>query len=192
MSPTTAGSTALAQPSARHAADDGFDALDDCHRRMLAVVDSLVGLVAAIERNGGVGADERAAAAAIGDFFSAVARRHHEDEERHVFPALLASDDPSLVDTALRLQQDHGWLEEDWLEIEPQVQSLATGIGGCDIDTLRAGVEVFAALYRDHIELEESLAYPEARARLDNGARRAMGREMAARRRAQRRDEVGG
>ena len=32
MSPTTAGSTALAQPSARHAADDGFDALDDCHR----------------------------------------------------------------------------------------------------------------------------------------------------------------
>lgn len=191
MSAMSMSSGEATSPAARHAADDGFDVLDDCHRRMLAVIDALANLVEVVESKG-AGADERAAATAIGDFFATVARQHHADEERYVFPALLASGDASLVDAALRLQQDHGWLEEDWLEIEPQVQSLAMGIGYCDIDTLRAGVDVFAALYRDHIELEESLAYPEARARVGTGERRAMGREMAARRRAQRREEAAG
>jgi hypothetical protein len=66
----------------------------------------------------------------------------------------------------LRLQQDHGWLEEDWLELEPQLQAVAHGYSWYDIDSLRHGVGVFTALYHDHIALEESLIYPEAKAHM--------------------------
>lgn len=163
--------------------DDGMAVLDAGHGRILAVVRALQALAEQV-RDERIDAESRACAAAIADFFCTVARRHHEDEERYVFPALLASGDESLVQAVLRLQTDHGWIEEDWLMLEPMVQSIATGIGHCDPDALQQGVEVFAALYRDHIALEESLAYPQARARLSEAAMHAMGRAMARRRRA--------
>jgi hypothetical protein len=42
---------------------------------------------------------------------------------------------------------------------------------------------VFTALYHDHMALEESLAYPEAKARIAKWEMQGMGREMAQRRR---------
>jgi hemerythrin-like domain-containing protein len=181
----TAVPVASMWPSSRDAREDGFVVLDACHRRMLAAVGALEELVAAIERGYPSDAD-RAHASSIAEFFSTTARRHHEDEERHVFPALLAGTDEAGRDAALRLQQDHGWIEEDWLELEPHVQAIATGYGHCDADVLRQGVAVFAALLREHIALEESLAYPQARSQLGAAGRRTMGREMAARRSAER------
>jgi hemerythrin-like domain-containing protein len=128
----------------------------------------------------------RSAADSIVRFFSTVARAHHEDEERHVFPPLVNSTNTALVHAVLRLQQDHGWLEEDWMEIAPHLQAIAGGHAGWDIDALRAGTHVFTELYRDHIELEESFIYPEARVQMNADSRRAMGREMATRHRAER------
>ena len=171
------------QPQA--AKEDGFVALDACHLRMLAAADGLEELVVTLDRDG-VTPAARASAAALADFYATTARRHHEDEERHVFPALLAGTDADIVQAVLRLQQDHGWLAENWMELSPHVEAIANGYGGYDMDTLRQGVEVFAALQRDHIALEESLVYPEARAQLGQAGRREMGREMAARRRAER------
>ena len=172
-------------PQPRATREDGFVALDACHLRMLAAADALEELVATLDRDG-VTPAARASAAAIADFYSTTARRHHEDEERHVFPALLAGPEANLVHAVQRLQQDHGWLEENWMELGPHVEAIANGYGGYDMDTLRQGVEVFAALQRDHIALEESLVYPEARTQLGQAGRREMGREMAARRRAER------
>ena len=43
-------------------------------------------------------------------------------EEQLVFPSLLADGDSEIVAHVQRLQQDHGWLEEDWLEIGPQLR----------------------------------------------------------------------
>ncbi len=174
-----------AWPTLFAAQEDGFVVLDACHRSMLERVAALEELVAAVDRDG-VSPAVRESAALIADFLSTTARQHHEDEERHVFPALLCSADADLVQAVLRLQQDHGWLEENWLELEPHVQAIATGYGCCDMDTLRQGVAVLVALYRDHIALEESLIYPQARAHLGRAGRRAMGREMAARRSARR------
>jgi len=164
---------------------DGFDVLDACHRQTLLTLDKLTALVS---RLGSSGMDEeaRATAAEIVHFFSTTARQHHEDEERHVFPKMVANDNPEIVQAVLRLQQDHNWLEEDWMELSPQVDAVACGLNWYDLDILREGVEVFAALSRDHITLEESLIYPQARANLRIGELREMGREMAARRRAQR------
>jgi len=167
------------------AAPDGFEALDACHREMLAKVDELCALVNRLEHQG-VDAAARESAGAIARFFTTTAREHHEDEERHVFPPLAESADPAVVQAVLRLQQDHGWLEEDWLELSPHVQAVAWGYGGYDIDTLREGSAVFAALLRDHIALEESFIYPQARGRMPPEGRREMGREMAARHRAER------
>ena len=167
------------------ASTDGFDVLDACHRQTLHTLDKLTDLVTRLT-NGGADPQARAMAAEIVHFFSTTARQHHEDEERHVFPNLAISEDPKVVQAVLRLQEDHNWLEEDWMEISPQVDAVACGLNWFDLDVLREGVEIFTALSRDHVELEESLIYPQARARLRVGERREMGREMAARRRAQR------
>jgi len=174
-------------PDTAHApqAIDGFDVLDACHRQTLFALGKLAALVARLR---GVGADAEAQAMAseVVAFFSTTSRQHHEDEERHVFPKMLESGDPEIVQAVLRLQQDHGWLEEDWLELSPQLDAVAAGQPALDVDLLHRHVEVFTALSHDHIGLEESCIYPQARARLGSSERREMGREMAARRRAER------
>ena len=162
----------------------GFATLDACHRRVLARVAELGALVAAIEA-GEITPAMRASAAAIAQFLGTEARRQHEDEERHVFPPLLAGGDAGLVQTVLRLQQDHGWLEKDWLELEPHVQAIATGYGTCDIDTLREGASILAALYEEHIGLEESIVYPAGRKRIGPAELDAIAWEMIGRRRTE-------
>ena len=80
----------------------------------------------------------------------------------------------------LRLKQDHGWMEQDWRELEPQLRGVADGQVGLDLDKLREDTRVFTALSHDHMALEESLIYPQARARLSVGERRDIGRALAA------------
>jgi len=72
------------------------------------------------------------------------------------------------------------------MELAPHLDAVASGQSWYDLDLLREGAAVFTALSHDHIALEESVIYPQARARLGSGDRREMGCEMAARRRAQR------
>ena len=167
------------------APDNGFDVLDACHRQTLFTLGKLAALVTRLKGRG-PDAEARAMASEIVRFFSTTARQHHEDEERHVFPTLIASGDADVVDAVQRLQQDHRWLQEDWMELSPMLDAVAAGQSWYDLDALREGAEVFTALSHDHIALEEFYIYPQARARLRPGERREMGREMAARRRAQR------
>lgn len=167
-----------ARPHAPHA--DGFDALDLCHRETVVALGKLAALVTRLAQHG---ADEasRALARAIVEHFDGVARPHHEDEERHVFPGLIARGDPALTQAVLRLQQDHDWLEEDWLEIGPHVAAVAAGQSWYDTALLREGAAVFSSLSIEHMALEESLIYPEARTHTGTAARHEMAREMAAR-----------
>ncbi len=165
--------------------DDGFNALDACHRQMLFSLGKLSALISRLYLFGH-DAEAQAMADEIVTFFSTTVRGHHEDEERHVFPRLAAGGDPAVVSAVLRLQQDHDWLEEDWMEIEPHLAAVASGRPGYDRDVLRDIAAAFTSLLHEHIALEESLVYPQARAALRAGERRAMGREMAERRRAQR------
>ena len=177
--------TGHAVASRHHATRDGFEILDECHRQTLAALHTLGELVARLAFEGD-SERVRAMAAQVVKFFSTTAREHHEDEERHVFPKALASGDDYVVQAVLRLQQDHSWLEEDWLQLSAHLNALAAGQSLWDLDFLREATEVFTALSHDHMALEESCAYPQARARLLAGERHEMGREMAARRRARR------
>ena len=135
-----------------------MDKLDATHRQVMVTLEQLQALVDRLEDDG-ITDETRAAAAKICAFFDGSARAHHAAEETHVFPVLLAGSDATLIRHVHRLQQDHGWLEEDWLELQPQLSALAEGYSWYDVAFLRAAVPVFAELYRDHIALEEDSVY---------------------------------
>ena len=140
-----------------------FSVLDDCHQQIAGHLDRLGALMDHLD-SAGVDLQARKEAAAIESFFSATSQRHHLDEETKVFPQLLASTDVDLVATVRMLQQDHGWIEEDWLAIAPQLRAIANGYNWYDPAELRHALQVFLELCREHIALEESLIYPEAKA----------------------------
>ena len=141
-----------------------FEALDATHREVMRTLERLQQWVDQLDAQGVVPAT-RAVAEEICGFFDGSARAHHAAEEQFVFPSLLASGDAVLVQHVRRLQQDHGWLEEDWLELQPQLRAVVEGYNWYDPDFLRAAVPVFTELYRDHIALEENIVYPESRRR---------------------------
>lgn len=141
-----------------------FDALDATHRQVLELLDQFDRLLDHVDANG---PDEEARRIArdIHAFFAGHAREHHAAEERQVFPPLLSGGNPEIVQHVLRLQQDHGWLEEDWLELAPQIEAIGSGYNWYDLAMLREALPVFRALYEEHIGLEESMIYPEAKRR---------------------------
>ena len=138
-----------------------FEALNQDHRAALQMLQSFKELVAELQDQG-LDEQSRQCAREIVAFFSGPGRHHHEDEEKTVFPGLLASKDPELIAHVHRLQQDHGWLEADWHELQPHVQSVAEGYNGYDLPLLVTALPVFEALYLDHIALEETVVYPAA------------------------------
>lgn len=141
-----------------------FDALDACHRDIQAHLAELRELAVQVA-NGGMSTSLRPAARDIEAFFSSTSREHHAEEEANVFPALLASGNPELANAVRTLQQDHGWIEENWLELAPRLRAMASGEGWTDETEFLNYVEVFLALMEGHIALEETLIYPESKAR---------------------------
>lgn len=138
--------------------------LDATHRRMLHTLDDLARLPDLLGT--AANAPQAAAmAAAACRFYGHTARAHHEAEETTVFPPLLQGGDAAWLAHVRRLQQDHMWLEEDWLELEPHLQAVARGHADGHAEFLRAALPEFSAICRDHIALEEAVIYPEARRR---------------------------
>jgi len=153
-----------------------FEVLDRTHREALQMLEAFDQLLAHVDENG-PDAVANANAQKIMGFFAGPGRQHHADEEALVFPPLLASGDTELVQHVRRLQQDHGWIEEDWLELAPQIEAIANGYNWYDLTMLRHALPVFTALYEEHIALEESLIYPEARRRREAEKAAAMERK---------------
>ena len=139
-----------------------FESLDHAHQAALRMLQSFKQLVAQL-KDGGLDDPARQSAREILAFFNGPGRHHHEEEESSVFPDLLASGDTDLIAHVHRLQQDHGWLEEDCRELAPHVQAVAEGYNGYELQLLVAALPVFDVLYRDHIALEETQVYPAAK-----------------------------
>ncbi len=165
-----------------------FEFLDSTHREIQQQLQQLHTLVDVIERNG-LNMATRDQVRNVLAYFNGEARQHHLDEEKHIFPALLNSQNAEIVLATEHLVQDHGWLEENWLQIAPSLEAASSGNLWFDPAELRHALEVFETLYLDHILLEESIAYPEAKKRLAAYDMAGMGREMA-KRRALKRKEV--
>lgn len=139
-----------------------FKSLDQAHQAALKMLASFRQLVQQLQDRG-LDDPARQSAREILAYFDGPGRDHHAQEESQVFPGLLASGDAELIAQVHHLQQDHGWLEEDWLELAPHVRSIADGYSGYDLGLMAAAVPVFESLYRDHIALEETQVYPAAK-----------------------------
>ena len=141
-----------------------FDALDACHQQIATHLNRLASLIHHIDAKG-VDDQARKEAGAIESFFSGTSRAHHAEEEKSVFPPLLTSSDEELVAAVRTLQQDHGWIEENWLALAPQLRSIALGNTWIDSAEFLHYAEVFLDLCREHIALEESMIYPQSKAK---------------------------
>jgi hypothetical protein len=108
-------------------------------------------------------ADEpaRAVAGAIEAFFSDTAGRHLDELERSLFPAALAGGDAGRIAAVRTMQQDRGWIEQDWLELAPQLRAIAQGNHWIDPAEFAHDVDVFEDLCRGHLAREAGLAGPE-------------------------------
>lgn len=140
-----------------------LETLNACHAQIQLHLNELAALAGRVEAQG-VDAAVQQGAGAIEAFFSGTSRQHHLDEERLVFPPLLASGDAVLATAVRSLQQDHGWIEENWLELAPQLRAIASGNNWIYEAEFQHDVEVFIALCRDHIAREEAQVYPEFKA----------------------------
>ena len=130
--------------------------LDAYHSQVRGHLDRLAALATRVESEQ-LGAETRAEACAIEAFFSGSMQEHHRREEASVFQPLLDSGDPELVTTARTLRQDHGWIEQNWIEIGPQLRAIAQGNHWVDPAEFMHGVEVFLELCYGHAALEETL-----------------------------------
>ena len=142
--------------------DQPFEALDTCHRQIQLHLADLQRMALHME-SAGLNEADRKLAGEIQEFFSHAAREHHEMEEKQVFPPLLASGNAELVEAVRSLQQDHGFLEENWIELGPQLRGIAEGNDWFDVAEFQHNVALYLALMSGHIALEESLIYPESK-----------------------------
>jgi len=155
--------------------DQPYEMLEACHERVERSLSLLLRLAEHLQRQG---ADEpaRDAARDVLRYFDVAAPHHHEDEERHVLPRLRQLGQAPLAD---RIAADHVLMHQAYQALRPGL--LALRDLGSVPDT--ASWPGFAALYREHILLEEGQAYPATRGGCDATLLAAMGAEMAARRR---------
>jgi iron-sulfur cluster repair protein YtfE (RIC family) len=143
-----------------------FQFLDDFHRHMHAELLNLNRLADELAQGGEPSPALRQRLKDAVHWFYTMGELHHRDEEMHVFPALLASSDRTVTETAYRLRQDHGWIEQTWLETGLMLLAVIDGSHSYDADAVCKSVRRFTQFSLDHLILEVLLAYPEARERV--------------------------
>ena len=67
-----------------------------------------------------------------------------------------------LVETVRMLQQEHTWIETRWSAIAPQLRALAAGQALGDAGGFIAAVQEFLQVLKLHMELEDTVIYPES------------------------------
>ena len=137
--------------------------LDAYHAQVRGHLDRLATLASAVE-SGELGTETRAEACAIEAFFSGSMQAHHRLEEASVFQTLLDIGDAQVVTAVHTLQQDHGWIEQNWIEVGPQLRAIAQGNHWVDPAEFMHGAEVFLELCYAHTALEETLVPVQSRA----------------------------
>lgn len=162
--------------------DEPFEMLVACHQRVQRMLGLLERLAAHLGEHG-LDDQARQAAQDVMRYFDLAGPAHHEDEERHVFPPLLAGADAALRAQVQRLQQDHQAMTQQWQALRADLTGVSTAtLPMPPTAVVQARWAAFAALYREHIVIEESLIYPQVRPLLNEPTLAAMGAEMARRR----------
>jgi hemerythrin-like domain-containing protein len=161
-----------------------FDMLEACHERVERTLNLLVRLHQHV-RTHGCDAQAEQAAQDILRYFDLAAPLHHQDEELHVFPPLLSGDDPAARDAARTLMLQHREMEISWSAMRQALLHLAavpSSEGKPALPLSESAVQSFVDLYRDHMRLEEDVAYPVAHRAIGEEQLAAAGTEMQSRR----------
>ena len=144
------------------AASTPFKALDACHLQIQQHLGELQRMAQHMQ-DAGLDEADRKLAGEIQEFFSSTSRAHHALEEAQVFPPLLQNGSDEIKAAVRSLQQDHGFIEENWIELGPQLRGIAEGNDWFDVAEFQHNVALYLALMNGHIALEESLIYPESK-----------------------------
>ena len=162
-----------------------FEMLAACHER----VERMLALQARLQQHLlDKGCDEpaRQAARDVMRYFDLAAPLHHQDEELHVFPPLLAGPHTGLHALVQRLIQEHRQMEAAWVQARSVLQAIADSSPAAGWTPLTPAqtqaLEDFSVLYRQHLEDENTIAYPAAQAALPPEAVQAMSEDMMQRR----------
>jgi hypothetical protein len=149
----------MTSPLVENAREDAAASLESLEAGRRQIQDWLDRLDALAERlqEEPLDGDLQAEAGAIEAFFSGTARRHPADEERSLFPSLLTSPDPARVAGARRLQQDHGWIEQNWNEMGPRLRALSEGNHWVEPEEFLHDAAVFRDLWAEHLALGREL-----------------------------------
>lgn len=128
------------------------------------------------------GADEEAqmGAASIRRYFNEAAPRHHEDEEVDMFPLLRDRHRDAATLAALdHVEADHLAMADLWRQLDAVLARLSAGEA---VTPDAALVARFAAMYDQHIDIEENVLLPALKRALGPADWNAVGRAMAERR----------
>lgn len=164
--------------------DHPLEMLEACHERIGAQCATLMRLAGHLAQYGGDRAAQEAARGVM-RYFDTAGRHHHEDEEQDLFPRLLAAatatERTRVASLIEQLHIEHTGMEQAWQALRVPLERIGKG-EAAQLDL--AAVRSFGGLYRSHIALEESELLPVARSLLVPETMAALGRAMAARRRA--------
>lgn len=159
--------------------------MSDCHRRIEMFLGTLVRVSEMIERP--LGAESRTALEASMKYFREAAPKHTADEEESLFPRLRQMQDPE-VESAIHqldpLEREHRRADLLHAEVDRLGQEfLRRGhLSSRDARLFRDSVSGLAAIYKEHIRIEDELVFPVAGRVLSRQDKAAIAAEMAARR----------
>jgi hemerythrin-like domain-containing protein len=161
------------------AARDVLDEMLGCHERIRRFT-AMAGQLAAAPA-----AEVAEAAAAVLRYFSVALPLHAEDEDLSLAPRLLATAVPAELRAALEaMTREHEPIEATLRDLAPLWSDLAAGdprpasLGAA----LDAGAARLDELFTPHLEKEERIIFPAARARLSPADLAAIRDELRARR----------
>ena len=168
-----------------HNFTDPTGLLSDCHRRVEMFLGTLQAVAEVIDHSP---AEEtsRALESAL-RYFSQAAPKHTADEEESLFPRLRRIHDPEIESAFSKLKQledDHRWAAPLHANVERLgTQYLATGsLSSSEVEQFRKDVANLTAMYKQHINVEETAVFPLAARMLSTADKMAMAEEMAGRR----------
>ncbi|MGH9737412.1 MAG: hemerythrin domain-containing protein [Candidatus Acidiferrales bacterium] len=159
--------------------------LSDCHRRFEMFLGSLEAVGKTIDRP--LTEETARALTSALRYFREAAPKHTADEEESLFPRLRQIRNPEVQAVLARvkdLERDHRWATAVHAKVDRLGQRyLSTArLSPDEVEQFRAAVSQLAAMYREHIRIEDSAIFPVADRLLSQTERASIAREMAVRR----------
>jgi iron-sulfur cluster repair protein YtfE (RIC family) len=163
--------------------DDPFAQLERSHRRLEERLDELRDAA----RDGAPTADALETLRGVAAYFARAVPRHEEDEEKSLFPRLAASSaGDALAPLLARVTEEHRAHEGLHARLASLVAEREASASGVPSQALASALEELAEAliraYHTHVDEEERVLFPAARAALDDAAKAAIAHEMDARR----------